>query len=447
VVEKKDSSPSSQKKPLPEHLPILGHVSMLNCLTLIPGGYIATGDRDEHVRISKFPLGHVIKGFLWGSKCFVSSLLYVPPSSNSSSSEFDGPLLLSAGGDSTIQIFSLNLQQQQSSTSTSASSASSASPGELIGKYEIESLLLDKVIVAPVLPDPVPAGRKKDKKGKNKSSITATTVTKASEKGQDGEEETVEEVEVEEAEVVRGEEEEEKKELKTGLAVIKMLQIGDRETRDGGIVVLTAGSTALLYIPFTSFLSSSPSRQHSILSLPHPILDFTPLPTTTTSGDLEFLVSLDTTRSSSTTTTTTTTSSSTQLIRIGFDSKTQSLKELANPQVTLTSSSTVDAQQQQPPSISSLYPVLMMLHHPGDESDLLSIEQAEMPGDGKPKGGVRTSMKRTSSERQDGEGEGEEGEDDNSKSRKNGRRAVGRAETLRKWEEAKKKLESSTGAQ
>ena len=67
------SDPKSKEKKaaLPEHLPILGHVSMLNTLALIPANgkqYIATGDRDEHVRISRFPLGHIIEGFLWGSK-------------------------------------------------------------------------------------------------------------------------------------------------------------------------------------------------------------------------------------------------------------------------------------------------------------------------------------------------------------------------------------------
>jgi len=72
------SNEKEKKVALPEHLPILGHVSMLNTLALIPAlpstngkQYIATGDRDEHVRISRFPMGHVIEGFLWGSKKWV----------------------------------------------------------------------------------------------------------------------------------------------------------------------------------------------------------------------------------------------------------------------------------------------------------------------------------------------------------------------------------------
>ena len=52
--------------------PLLGHVSMLTSLALVPAAdgqraYIATGDRDEHIRISRFPNGHNIERFLFGS--------------------------------------------------------------------------------------------------------------------------------------------------------------------------------------------------------------------------------------------------------------------------------------------------------------------------------------------------------------------------------------------
>jgi len=75
-----------------------------------------------------------------------------------------------------------------------------------------------------------------------------------------------------------------------------------------------------------------------------------------------------------------------------------------------------------------------MLHHPGDDSDL--IEPSTNPhnapvetaaGNGKPKGGLR-NLKRPATEL------GESGGGP-------GKRAVGRAETLRRWEEAKRKLE------
>jgi tRNA (guanine-N(7)-)-methyltransferase subunit TRM82 len=75
-------APAPPAEPLPKGteatkaLPLLGHVSMLNTLCLVradeehglPRDLIVTGDRDEHVRVSRFPKGHVIERFLWGSK-------------------------------------------------------------------------------------------------------------------------------------------------------------------------------------------------------------------------------------------------------------------------------------------------------------------------------------------------------------------------------------------
>lgn len=149
---------------------------------------------------------------------FVSSLLYLPPLSDSSP-----PMLLSAGGDPTIQVYSLTLP----STAPTSSTPTSSPVGDLVTQFPIESLLLEHIVVAPVLPDPVPAGRKKDKKGKGKSSGPSTA-------------EGTPEVEVVEKEEGGEEVEEEKKELKLGLAVIKMVEVGATR-EEGGIVVLAAG--------------------------------------------------------------------------------------------------------------------------------------------------------------------------------------------------------------
>ena len=55
--------------------PILGHVSMLNAILFLPASmtfahpdFVISGDRDEHVRVSRYPRGEVIEKFLWGSK-------------------------------------------------------------------------------------------------------------------------------------------------------------------------------------------------------------------------------------------------------------------------------------------------------------------------------------------------------------------------------------------
>lgn len=67
------------KKATP-HPPILGHVSMLTALVLVPiqlpvveRSYIITGDRDEHVRLSRWPQGYVIDKFFFGNKRSVQS--------------------------------------------------------------------------------------------------------------------------------------------------------------------------------------------------------------------------------------------------------------------------------------------------------------------------------------------------------------------------------------
>ncbi len=51
---------------------------MLTSLELVPAAegqraLIATGDRDEHIRISRFPNGHNIDRFLFGSTKYVAA--------------------------------------------------------------------------------------------------------------------------------------------------------------------------------------------------------------------------------------------------------------------------------------------------------------------------------------------------------------------------------------
>ncbi|KAK4705033.1 tRNA (guanine-N(7)-)-methyltransferase subunit TRM82, partial [Phenoliferia sp. Uapishka_3] len=69
----KDSKDSKAEKATP----ILGHVSMLTAVVFLPESkqakfehpaYVVSGDRDEHVRVSRYPKGEVIEKFLWGSK-------------------------------------------------------------------------------------------------------------------------------------------------------------------------------------------------------------------------------------------------------------------------------------------------------------------------------------------------------------------------------------------
>ena len=75
-----------------EHQLLLGHVSMLTCIAVAAHAgkpYILTGDRDEHVRVSRgMPQAHVIENFCLGHTSFVSAMCLPEPH-----------VLVSGGGD------------------------------------------------------------------------------------------------------------------------------------------------------------------------------------------------------------------------------------------------------------------------------------------------------------------------------------------------------------
>ncbi|TKY87464.1 hypothetical protein EX895_003478 [Sporisorium graminicola] len=89
---------------------LLGHVSMITSLAFIPGSketsppaYIITGDRDEHIRISRWGrkrLAYVIDRYLQGSEAFVGALAVLP--------DTDGQLrLVSSEGGRALRVWSL----------------------------------------------------------------------------------------------------------------------------------------------------------------------------------------------------------------------------------------------------------------------------------------------------------------------------------------------------
>ncbi|GAA5916891.1 hypothetical protein JCM8208_005445 [Rhodotorula glutinis] len=435
---------------VPKPQPVLGHVSMLNTMALIPADpahgiprdWIATGDRDEHVRISRFPAGHVIEKFGWGSKAFVSALLYLPaPPSSSSTSVAAPPYLVSGGADSTLQVFELP-------------------SAKLVKRFPVHDLVFPYLAVGPEAPTPIPSGRKKSKMGpKGKGKLAdASAATTETEEGTPAAEDAGEQEQDAEAGTGAG------RELTKGLAVVKLVSVGASRA-DGGVVVLAAGATALLYIPFSLLLpTSAPAADAdpataatpSLLPFAHPILDFAPSPVPSLAGSLaELLVSLDTSRPVPTPT-------ATPIVRAALSSAGQlsAVPTLATDAVALLQACAPSAVSEgkahnNVASVASLYPALQLLHHPGDEefaapapatddlpADAQLLAQAGV-GDGKPKGGRGIKRAMPSSFGEQGEGAGAVPND----KFKVGKRAIGRAETLKRYEEAKEKLRAQPGGE
>ncbi|KNZ52986.1 uncharacterized protein VP01_337g13 [Puccinia sorghi] len=85
--------------------PIAGHVSVLTSLTIIPSGssgLLVTADRDEHIRISRYPQGWSIVSYLLGHRKFVGALLWLPSPTDPHSGH---GRLLSGGGDDSLFVW------------------------------------------------------------------------------------------------------------------------------------------------------------------------------------------------------------------------------------------------------------------------------------------------------------------------------------------------------
>ncbi|KAI8720955.1 TRNA (guanine-N(7)-)-methyltransferase non-catalytic subunit TRM82 [Fusarium sp. LHS14.1] len=96
----KTESESKAEVPSFEISLLLGHVSMLTSLAIAESEgrrYIITGDRDEHIRVSRYiPQAYVIEGFCFGHKEFISSMTVPVPR---------GDVLVSGGGDEDLFVW------------------------------------------------------------------------------------------------------------------------------------------------------------------------------------------------------------------------------------------------------------------------------------------------------------------------------------------------------
>lgn len=76
-----------------EQYRLLGHFSTVTSVSLT-SNYVATTDRDNKIRVSRYPLSYVIESFCLSHTQFISSVQYI-----------ERDLLLSASGDGTIRLW------------------------------------------------------------------------------------------------------------------------------------------------------------------------------------------------------------------------------------------------------------------------------------------------------------------------------------------------------
>lgn len=227
--------------------PVVGHVSMLTAMLVLQDqGKIITADRDEHIRVSKWPQGWEIEHFLLGQRKFVSALALHP---------LDPNILITAGGDDTLRMWDLT-------TNHCIRKDISARP--LIGTAEI----------AVEVPATTPGRRARKSVRKTKA------VRKALENGQtekDGAE-LSEEEETEEAHAPEASKPANfvPKIKKLDLGITQMVTLGATQGQDGArVVVSSVGSSALLSWNAKSLLDTSVETPSHFLDFGVPILSIT----------------------------------------------------------------------------------------------------------------------------------------------------------------------------
>ncbi|SCZ87756.1 BZ3500_MvSof-1268-A1-R1_Chr2-3g05224 [Microbotryum saponariae] len=449
----------------PKAQPILGHVSMLNALVHVPAApeyglphdLIVTGDRDEHVRVSRYPQGHIIDKFLWGSEKFVTALLYIP-----ATLAFPTPLIISGGGDSTLQVWNL-------------------ASGKLLNRFGIQDSLEKYIVVGPELPTPVPAGRRKDKaqgggrKKKGKQVEQDEGQVEAEEDvlvvNEDEQIEVAEETEQTEAAQTGG------VQLPTGLGVTHLEFVGGHSHRAGpGVIVAAAGCTALLYIPLELLLCQPTQRTTQIVDYSHPVLALCGRPNedehALSSAKTDFHVTIDLSRPKK--------SESSTLEGEDAEEETercalqQASYELVPDQPEGSFSGEMEliwdqalvriareaalptTTKDRAPDVSSLYPVLSLLHHPDTNFEVLAAAGGKnMEAEGETNGksvSVWKSVARGWGQKRGADAEGDAAERDAEEGdafrKRKGKRAAGRAEIQRRLELEQERLKNlQTGAE
>ncbi|KAF8518933.1 WD40-repeat-containing domain protein [Hysterangium stoloniferum] len=219
---------------------VLGHASIITTFLLSHDGRcIITADRDEHIRVSRYPQGYIIERYCLGHERYVSALCL--PS-------FSPGILVSGGGDP-----HLNIWDWMSGTLTCQIPILDCVRPFLRVKENKQHWHRRQAAGRPPR-----AGRKGRRRGK-----------KANDQNEEKEEQMVVDESVEPvADAINTEEPSEEEEPVLAVANIEAFEFDGEKV----LVFSATGGTALFYCNFPSGPSEVPSLRH--LDLAHPILDF-----------------------------------------------------------------------------------------------------------------------------------------------------------------------------
>jgi len=256
--------------------PVVGHVSMLTSMLLLDGAQhqqdgqsrIITADRDEHIRVSKWPQGWEIEEYLLGQKKFVSALALLPS---------DPTILLSAGGDEHLRMWSLKDYQCLSKDAISLAPLkdTAAITVEIERAYGKRRALKT-------------AGAKKQKGNKKAKFENGNRNGKADGNAPDAAATATPDAEAD-AEVDQQDKAEDEeaaawkptlKTKKLDIAIRKMVFVGCEaaggSSGNGVLVLLSVSSSALLVYPVSALMEAPvdpASRPHQLITFSRPVLD------------------------------------------------------------------------------------------------------------------------------------------------------------------------------
>lgn len=238
---------------------LLGHVSMITSLAFIPAAnktspprFIITGDRDEHIRISRWGskrLAYVIDRYLQGSEAFVGALAVV--------SDTDGKLrLISSEGGRALRVWTLPQPGEPSPADTSSDEA-------CLSINELSSTLAPYVF----------ARDREERQRESKALQASSKRNKAAKRKQTGDVQAVEQEKLKPSAAQYAQH------SKPVVVISDLLPFSDAEGKQW-LLIVVEGATAFFHVPVSALLSPLTtddkvrdiSKQIRVTTAPVPIL-------------------------------------------------------------------------------------------------------------------------------------------------------------------------------